>query len=98
MSEQVAADVARQSAAAETTAAEIAAARERIDEVDERIIGLIRERMAVSAGIQRARVAAGGRRMHLAREMEVLRRYRDGLGKPGTQLAMTLLELCRGPA
>ncbi|WP_338677199.1 chorismate mutase [Streptomyces sp. SCSIO 30461] len=71
-------------------------ARERIDTLDDRIIGLIQERMAVSAVIQAARIASGGRRVNLAREMEVLSRYRGALGKPGTPLAMTLLELCRG--
>ncbi len=76
----------------------IAEGRERIDSLDDRIIELIRERMTVSERIQRARVASGGRRIHLSREMEILRRYREGLGRPGTQLAMTLLELCRGRA
>ncbi|KUF17729.1 chorismate mutase [Streptomyces silvensis] len=74
----------------------IGGARERIDALDDRIIGLVQERMAVSAVVQEARIGAGGRRVHLAREMEVLSHYRDALGKPGTQLAMTLLELCRG--
>ncbi|MFP1627587.1 chorismate mutase [Streptomyces sp. 5K101] len=73
----------------------ITGARERIDALDDRIIGLIQERMAVSAVIQDARIASGGRRV-LAREMEVLGHYRDALGKPGTSLAMTMLELCRG--
>jgi chorismate mutase len=71
-------------------------ARERIDALDDRIIGLIQERMAVSTVIQKARIASGGRRVNLSREMEVLGRYREALGKPGTALAMTLLELCRG--
>ncbi|WP_165988424.1 chorismate mutase [Streptomyces sp. YIM 98790] len=83
---------ARDAGAAEA----IGNARERIDALDDRIIGLIQERMAVSEVIQRARIASGGRRVHLAREMEILGRYRDALGRPGTQLAMTLLELCRG--
>ncbi|WP_240139386.1 chorismate mutase [Streptomyces sp. MUM 178J] len=74
----------------------ISGARERIDALDDRIIGLIQERMAVSAVIQDARISSGGRRVNLAREMEVLAHYRDALGKPGTSLAMTLLELCRG--
>lgn len=52
--------------------------------------------MAVSAGIQRARIDSGGRRVHLSREMDILRRYSEQLGRPGTALAMTLLELCRG--
>ncbi|MFF3685593.1 chorismate mutase [Streptomyces sp. NBC_00390] len=74
----------------------ITGARERIDALDDRIIGLIQERMAVSAVIQEARLSSGGRRVNLAREMEVLGHYRDALGKPGTSLAMTMLELCRG--
>ncbi|MGW4389072.1 chorismate mutase [Streptomyces sp. NPDC004685] len=74
----------------------ITGARDRIDALDDRIIGLIQERMAVSAVIQEARITSGGRRVNLARELEVLGHYRDALGKPGTALAMTLLELCRG--
>ncbi|MFF7971695.1 chorismate mutase [Streptomyces sp. NPDC007905] len=74
----------------------IADARERIDALDDRIIGLIQERMAVSTVVQETRIASGGRRVNLSREMEILGRYREALGKPGTALAMTLLELCRG--
>ncbi|MEV7088951.1 chorismate mutase [Streptomyces sp. NPDC093085] len=74
----------------------IGGARERIDALDDRIIGLIQERVAISAVIQDARVSSGGRRVHLSREMEILAHYRDALGKPGTTLAMTLLELSRG--
>jgi chorismate mutase len=74
----------------------ISDARERIDALDARIIGLVQERMAVSAVIQEARITSGGRRVNLSREMEILGHYRDALGKPGTSLAMTLLELCRG--
>ncbi|QGV78996.1 chorismate mutase [Streptomyces ficellus] len=74
----------------------ITGARERIDALDDRIIGLIQERMAVSAVIQDARISSGGRRVSLTREMEVLGHYRDALGRPGTALAMTMLELCRG--
>ncbi|MZD55951.1 chorismate mutase [Streptomyces sp. SID5606] len=83
---------ARTSEAAEV----ITGARERIDALDDRIIGLIQERMAVSAVIQEARITSGGRRVNLSREMEVLDHYRSALGKPGTPLAMTVLELCRG--
>ncbi|MFF3510172.1 chorismate mutase [Streptomyces sp. NPDC002573] len=94
---------AEKSTAAERTGAHtpeavdvITGARERIDALDDRIIGLIQERMAVSAVIQEARITSGGRRVNLSREMEILGHYRDALGKPGTGLAMTLLELCRG--
>ncbi|MFF3321413.1 chorismate mutase [Streptomyces sp. NPDC002889] len=93
----------QEKAAAERTGARtdeaanvITGARERIDALDDRIIGLIQERMAVSAVIQEARISSGGRRVNLAREMEVLGHYRDALGRPGTSLAMTMLELCRG--
>ncbi|MFJ4689839.1 chorismate mutase [Streptomyces sp. NPDC088766] len=74
----------------------ITGARDRIDALDDRIIGLIQERVAVSAVIQEARITSGGRRVNLSREMEILDHYRQALGKPGTSLAMTLLELCRG--
>ncbi|WP_101255180.1 chorismate mutase [Streptomyces barkulensis] len=84
------------SAAAPGADEPIARDRERIDELDRRIIDLVRERMEVSARIQRARIGAGGRRVNLSREMEILTRYRERLGRPGTSLAMTLLELCRG--
>ncbi len=80
------------------TQAVIAEARQRIDGLDTRIIALIQERMEVSAEVQRARTGAGGRRVHLSREMEVLRAYGEALGKPGTTVAMSLLDLCRGPA
>ncbi|GAA2620802.1 hypothetical protein GCM10010307_04240 [Streptomyces vastus] len=74
----------------------ITGARERIDAIDDRIIGLVQERMALSAVIQEERIASGGRRVNLSREMDILGHYREALGKPGTSLAMTLLELCRG--
>ncbi|MFI8997131.1 chorismate mutase [Streptomyces sp. NPDC053542] len=80
----------------EEAAALIGDARRRIDDLDGRIIGLVQERMAVSAVIQKERIASGGRRVSLSREMEVLEHFRDQLGRPGTALAMTLLELCRG--
>ncbi|MEU9956232.1 chorismate mutase [Streptomyces sp. NPDC050982] len=86
----------RTGARTEEAADVVTGARERIDALDDRIIGLVQERMAISAVIQEARIASGGRRVNLSREMDVLGHYRDALGKPGTSLAMTLLELCRG--
>ncbi|WP_303659698.1 chorismate mutase [Streptantibioticus silvisoli] len=74
----------------------VSADRSVIDDLDRRIIALVRERMAVSAGIQRARIASGGRRISLARETEVIGTYSGRLGRPGTALAMALLELGRG--
>ncbi|MEU5089553.1 chorismate mutase [Streptomyces sp. NPDC021356] len=86
----------RTGARTEEAVSVITGARERIDTLDDRILGLVQERMAVSAVVQEARIGSGGRRVNLSREMEVLGRYRDALGRPGTALAMTLLELCRG--
>lgn len=86
----------RTGARTEEAAGTIADARDRIDTLDDRIIGLVQERMAVSAVIQEARITSGGRRVNLSREMEVLEHFRGALGRPGTSLAMTLLELCRG--
>ena len=70
--------------------------RERIDAIDARLIALIEQRMAVSAEIQAARLADGGRRLDLARETEVIGRFNRSLGRPGTAVAMALLELGRG--
>ncbi|MFC4492672.1 chorismate mutase [Streptomyces ovatisporus] len=80
--------------------------RERIDELDRRIIALVQERRAASADARRTRADAGAGHAEaapqpegeggLAREMEILKRYRRELGRPGTQLAMTLLSLSRG--
>lgn len=47
----------------------IAGARDRIDALDDRIIGLVQERMAVSAVIQETRITSGGRRVNLSREL-----------------------------
>ena len=74
----------------------IAGSRDRIDDLDDRIIALVQERIAISAEVQRARIATGGPRLSLTREMEILARYQDSLGALGTEVAMNLLELCRG--
>lgn len=74
----------------------IAGARDRIDAIDAEIIRLVRARMGVSDEVKKARQQVGGPRLALARELEILAHYRETLGAPGTQLAMTVLELCRG--
>ncbi|MCD0481922.1 chorismate mutase [Streptacidiphilus sp. ASG 303] len=76
----------------------IAAARSRIDDLDARIIDLVRQRRAASAEVQAARIAAGGPRLALTRELQVMERFRAGLGDPGAEVARLLLELCRGRA
>ena len=72
--------------------------RERIDEVDAQIVELIQRRIEVSRQIQAARLLDGGRRVDLRRETEIISRYTAGLGRPGTTIAMALLELGRGRA
>jgi len=84
------------SSADSSTALGVPGGRERIDAIDAELIELIRRRVAVSAQIQTARIADGGRRLDLSRETEVIGRYTRSLGRPGTSVAMALLELGRG--
>ena len=75
----------------------IAALRKRIDEIDATIIQLWQERAAISQRVGATRVASGGTRLVLAREREILDRYRQELGADGTQLALLILRAGRGP-
>jgi chorismate mutase len=70
--------------------------RRRIDEIDAALIGLWNERAEISRQVGAARVAAGGTRLVLAREREILERFRRALGPDGTQLALLLLRAGRG--
>ena len=72
--------------------------RSEIDALDAQLVLLIRQRLAVSQDIQRDRMAAGGPRVVHAREAEVVGRWREELGPPGSRIALALLELSRGPA
>jgi len=71
-------------------------ARARIDAIDAALIELITRRVAVSAEIQAARRSCGGRRLDLRRETEVIGRFTRALGRPGTGVAMALLDLGHG--
>ena len=75
---------------------DVAAGRARIDEIDAEIIRLVQERVGVSEQVQRARRESGGPRIVHARENEIVGRWRDALGRPGTAIALALLELSRG--
>ena len=75
----------------------IAELRQRIDEIDASIISLWLERAALSQDVGATRVASGGTRLVLAREREILDRFRDALGPDGTQVALLLLRAGRGP-
>jgi chorismate mutase len=72
--------------------------RERIDALDAQIAELVQRRIEVSRQIQASRIADGGRRVDLRRETEIIARYCAALGRPGTAIAMALLELGRGRA
>ena len=75
----------------------IAVGRARIDELDAQIVALVQQRLEVSRGIQRARLAAGGRRVEHSREVDIVNRYAAALGRPGADVALALLALARGP-
>ena len=77
---------------------EIASLREQIDAVDAELVDVVQRRIALSKQIQAVRMAHGGRRREHSRELKVVNTYVEGLGRGGSQLALTLLELCRGRA
>lgn len=74
---------------------EIGELRAEIDHLDSEILRLIKRRTEVSKMIGATRMASGGTRIVVSREMDVLARYRE-LGPEGRQLAMVLLNLGRG--
>ena len=75
----------------------IASLRTRIDEIDAAIIALWQERAAISREVGKTRMAAGGTRLVLSREREILDRFGSQLGPDGTQLALLILRAGRGP-
>ena len=77
--------------------AHIEGLRDRIDAIVEAIIALWKERAAISSEVGKTRVAAGGTRLVLAREREILDRFSTELGADGTQLALLILRAGRGP-
>jgi len=79
-------------------AATISRLRTQIDDVDAELVSVVQRRIALSKEIQAVRMAHGGRRREHSRELKIVATYVDGLGRGGSQLALTLLELCRGRA
>jgi len=82
---------------ADEAATHITGLRERLDEIDAKIMELWLERAAISQEIERTRVASGSTRLVLNREKEILERYRAQLGPDGVQLALLILRAGRGP-
>jgi chorismate mutase len=70
--------------------------RARINALDAQLIELIGERRLVSGRIQQLRIDAGGSRVEHSRENAILRRYAEALGDGGVELALAVLDLCRG--
>ena len=74
----------------------ILALRGEIDACDAEIIELVQRRLAISQEIGALRSSTGGTRLSLAREAEVLNRFRLALGPDGAGLGMMLLRQGRG--
>ena len=74
----------------------IAELREEIDACDAELIALVQRRLAVSSEIGELRRAAGGTRLSLSREQQVIARFQDALGADGAALGMMLLRQGRG--
>jgi chorismate mutase len=74
----------------------IRALRGEIDDCDAEIIALVQRRLAISQEIGELRASTGGTRLSLAREAEVLNRFRLALGPDGAALGMMLLRQGRG--
>jgi chorismate mutase len=70
--------------------------RTAIDDCDAEIIALVQRRLDISREIGALRASAGGTRLSLARESEVLNRFRLALGPDGAALGMMLLRQGRG--
>ena len=87
---------ANSDATEKTADTEISELRKEIDWLDAEIVRLVKRRAEVAQKVGAARMAAGGPRIVVNREMDVLARYRD-LGPEGRNIAMALLSLGRGP-
>jgi chorismate mutase len=74
----------------------IAELRTEIDACDAALIELVQRRLAISHEIGAIRKASGGTRLSLAREQQVIDRFRAALGPDGAALGMMLLRQGRG--
>lgn len=74
---------------------EIQDLRKEIDRLDAEILAAIKRRSEVSQLIGHTRMAAGGTRLVLTRELKVYERFSE-LGEEGRMLAQLLLRLGRG--
>ena len=77
-------------------AARIGELRQEIDACDSGIIELIQRRLAISKEIGQLRTAAGGTRLSLSREQQILAKFQAALGPDGAALGLMLLRQGRG--
>jgi chorismate mutase len=70
--------------------------RARLDAIDAQLMELVIQRRAVSTQVQQLRIADGGSRVEHSRENAIIRRYAEGLGDAGADLALAVLAHCRG--
>jgi chorismate mutase len=75
---------------------DIAAGRAALDEIDAGIRDLLNRRIAVSKQVQALRRQDGKPGIQHGRENEVIAGYVDQLGDPGADIALAVLQLCRG--
>jgi len=70
-------------------------ARSRIDDIDRRIVDLLRLRRDLSLRIQVVRTRAGGPQTDSAREADIARVYRSFFPDSGDEVAAAVLRACR---
>jgi chorismate mutase len=75
---------------------DVAAGRATLDDIDQQIRDLLSQRIAVSKQVQGLRHSQGEPKIQHQRENEVIARYVDELGDPGADIALAVLQLCRG--
>jgi chorismate mutase len=66
-----------------------------IDGVDEEILRLVERRRVLSRRVQELRRRDGALGVQHARENEIIARYATALGRPGAELALLLLGVCK---
>ena len=96
MSAPATSDAATEAADPADPAMRIGELRGEIDACDAQLIEIVQRRLAVSQEIGALRAASGGTRLSLAREQQVLARFRTALGPEGAALGMLLLRQGRG--
>jgi len=75
---------------------DVPAGRVALDAIDEGVRELLLRRVAVSRQVQALRRSTGQPGIQYARENLVIGRYVDALGDPGADIALAILQLCRG--